>query len=478
MYAMMETAAMADDPTSLSLDTPREEVLTRATELIATAWQSFDRYRPSEPPIDERVRALLSSPLPEAPMRALDALDDTYRILDASVAQPRPRYFAFIGSSGLPIGVVADALASCFDVNLARWAAAATEVERQAVRWLAEFVGFPAGGGTFTSGGTVSNVTALAAARERALPGSRHRGLDGARPTVYASVEAHYSVKRAAELLGLGGESVRLVAVDERHRMRPEALAAAIASDVAAGRTPVAVVASAGTTLTGAVDPLQAIADVCEAHGVWLHVDGAYGLPAAATSAAALFDGLARADSASTDAHKWLYLPKACSAVLVRRPETLAAAFAHDEAYMPHEVGELHAVDTTLEYSRPFRALKLWLAFRVHGAPAFRAAIERNLGQAQLLAEEVRRHPDLELALPPELSIVAFRHRPAGVSDLDAHNLRLVEALQADGRVYVASAVVDGAVYLRPCFVNFRTTDDDVRALVEIACETGDLGKS
>lgn len=459
---------------ALALDAPREAVLARASELIAAAWRSFDRYRPSEPPIDERVRALLASALPDQPTPVAEALDDAYRILDESIAQPRPRYFAFIGSSGLEIGVVADALASCFDVNLARYAAAATEVERQAVRWLAAFVGYPAGGGTFTSGGTISNLTALAAARERALPGSRHRGLAGAQPALYASVEVHYSVERAAELLGFGSESLRDIPVDRDHRLLPEALDRAIAADVAAGMTPIAVVASAGTTLTGAVDPLDAVADVCERRGVWLHVDGAYGLPAAATrSHGHLFAGLPRADSVALDAHKWLYLPKDCSAVLVRDPKALVAAFAHEAAYLPHEEEQLHAVDQTLEYSRPFRALKLWLAFRVHGAEAFRRAIEANLEEARLLADLVRAAPDLELALEPQLSIVPFRHVPPGVRDLDAHNARLGEQLLVDGRVYLAGARIEGHEWLRPCFVNYRTTPDDVRALVEIVREVG-----
>jgi aromatic-L-amino-acid decarboxylase len=342
------------------------------------------------------------------------------------------------------------------------------------VRWLAEFVGFPAASGTFTSGGTVSNLTALAAARERALPGSRERGIAGARLAVYTSEEAHYSVKRAVEVLGLGAEGLRAVPLDVEHRMDVDALAGALERDLRAGVTPVAVIATAGTTLTGAIDPLGPIADVCDRYGVWLHVDGAYGLPAAATgSYAAAFAGLERADSAAVDAHKWLYLPKACSAVLMRDADALAAAFAHREAYMPHEEGELHSVDLTLEYSRPFRALKLWLAFRVHGAEALRDAIERNLRQARLLAEKVRAHADLELAFEPQLSIVPFRHVPPE-TDPDAHNLALAEALQADGRVYLASAVIDGHAWLRPCVVNYRTTDDDIRALVAIAREVGD----
>ena len=404
----------------------------------------------------------------------LAALDDTARILDESIAQPRPRYFAFIGSSGLEIGVLADALASCFDVNLARYAVAATEVERQALRWVAEFVGYPGITGAFTSGGTVSNLTALAAARERALPGSRITGIGAARPTVYASAEAHYSVKRAVEILGFGSQGLRFVPLDAGHRLDAAALGEAIDRDVEGGAVPVAVVASAGTTLTGAIDPLSAIAQECLRRSVWLHVDGAYGLPAASVpDVAARFAGVEHADSVTIDAHKWLYLPKACGVVLVRDSAALAAAFAHEESYMPHEQGELHAVDLTLEYSRPFRALKLWLAFRVHGAGALREAIARNLEQAALLVEEIAQYGDLELLMEPELSIVLFRHTPASVTDRDTHNAKLAEELQADGRVYVASATVDGAVWLRPCFVNYRTSDDDVRALVSIVREVG-----
>jgi aromatic-L-amino-acid decarboxylase len=462
------------DAPELQLDAPRDEVLQLMAALISEAWTSFDHARPGQPTVDEAMRGMLREPLPDGPEPITQALAEAARILDETIAQPRPRYFAFVGSSGLPVGVVADALASCYDANLAVYAGAASEIEEQAVRWVGELIGFPVGGGAFTSGGTLSNLTALAAARERALPGARARGLGGARPAVYCSAEAHYSVMRAAELLGIGAENVRPVALDQQRRMLPAALAEAIDRDRAAGITPMAVVATAGTTLTGAVDPIAAMAELCREREVWLHVDGAYGVAAASLpSMAHLFEGLDQADSVSLDAHKWLYLPKACGVILVRRREDLHDSFSHDEGYLPHQRDEPHAVDVTLEYSRPFRALKLWLAFRVHGAEAFRRAIDRNLRQARLLYEEVRRHPDLEALDPPQLSIVPFRHLPAGGGDLDDHNARLSVELQRDARVYVAPALIDGRVYLRPCIVNFRTSDDDVRALVEIAREVG-----
>jgi aromatic-L-amino-acid decarboxylase len=459
----------------LRLDAPREDVLRHAAELVVEAWRSFDRFRPEEPPLDERVRRLLGTGLTEQGVPALEALNDAARILDESIAQPRPRYFAFIGSSGLEIGAVADLLAHTYDINLAVDARAAPRSEEQAVRGAGVFIGFPAATGAFTSGGTISNVTALAAARERALPGSRTEGLGASRVAVYCSVEVHHSITRAVELLGIGSANLRALPIDGDRRMQIDALTRAIDQDVAEGVTPIAVVAPARPTLTRAIDPIRRIAEVCADREVWVHVDGAYGLPAAAApSVASCFDGLDSVDSVSVDAHKWLYLPKACGIVLVRQGADLANAFAHEEGYLPHQQHDLHAADITLEYSRPFRALKLWLAFRAHGAAQFRASIERNLAQARLLYDAVERTEDLETTgHPPQLSIVPFRHRPKGVRDVNAHNQALAEALQADGRVYLSSALIDGEVWLRPCFVNFRTTEEDVLALPEVTLEIG-----
>jgi aromatic-L-amino-acid/L-tryptophan decarboxylase len=465
----------ASELPSLRLDATREEALGRAAAIVAEAWRSFDRPRPGQPAVDDRLRELLRATLPAGGSSAIGALEDAARVLDTSLAQPRPRFFAFVGSSGLEIAVLGDLLASCFDVNLALWAGAASEVEEQAVRWVSEFIGFPAAAGAFTSGGTISNVTALAAARERALPGTRRCGMVGQAGALYCSREAHYSVVRAAELLGIGSDRVRGLPQDGARRLAPEEVASAIDRDRDAGLAPLAVVATAGTTLTGAVDPIDALADVCAERGTWLHVDGAYGVAAASTpSAGHLFAGLERADSVTLDAHKWLFLPKACGVVLVRRREDLHGALAHEEDYVPHDRPEHHMVDITLEYSRPFRALKLWLAFRAHGADAIRDAIERNLRQARLLHDELAACDDVELLCgEPPLSVVPFRHVPQVVTNLDAHNLRLVAALQETGDVWVAPATVDGKVCLRPCVVNYRTTDEDVRALVELACEAG-----
>jgi len=249
---------------------------------------------------------------------------------------------------------------------------------------------------------------------------------------------------------------------------------AARVEGVGGGVVPVAVVATAGTTLTGAVDPLGAVADVCARHDVWLHVDGAYGLPgAAAPSTAPLYSGLERADSTTIDAHKWLGVQKSCSAVLLREAGRLQAAFGHEERYMLHEGDVANPVDRTLEYSRPFRSLRLWMAFRVYGANQYRAWIENTIDNARLLAETLRDSPEFELLHDPMLSTVCFRHTPPGTGDIDEHNVKLAREMQRDGRVFLAPASVDGRACLRACFVNFRTTPDEVACVTDVAQEIG-----
>ena len=462
----------ADDPLAM---VDRHAVLELLARFLGQAWESFDHPRPHEPVPPEELRRRLTAPLPSEPGDVEAALEDAACALDASISPSRPLYVAYIGSTGLEAGVLGSALAAAYDVNAAASGGTVDLLERQTVRWVAELVGYPLGEGVFTSGGMVSNLTALLAAREQALPGCRTSGVGSRRGTVYCSQEAHQSVVRAVEVIGLGRNAIRKLPLDDRRRLRPDALEQAIAADRADGVTPVAVIATGGTTLTGAVDPLDAVAEVCARHGVWMHVDGAYGVPAAcAPSTAALFNGLDRADSVTVDAHKWLGMQKSCSVVLLRTRGALAAAFRHDEHYLLHEADAANPVDRTLEYSRPIRSLKLWLAFRTYGAQAFRTGIERTLRHARALADAVDADPALELLCRPTLSTVNFRDRPTGATDVDAHNLALARAIQQDGRVYLAPATVDGRVYLRVCFTNFRTTAEDVVEVLTVARELGD----
>ncbi len=459
----------------LSLGDQREAALARTAQHVLRAWKEFDTARDQESLPGEDLQQLLTSSLPSEGRDVLDVIDQAVEVLDSSLAQSRPRYFAFIGSSGLEVGALADLLAHSYDPNLAVDARAATELEWQAVSWLAQFIGFPAETGTFTSGGTISNITALASAREAMIPGAREHGLGGIPMTLYCSSEAHYSITRAAEVLGIGAANVRAIEIDAQRRMRADVLRDQVQRDLADGCKPVTIVATTGTTLTGAVDPIDQLADVAEEFGVWLHVDGAYGVPAAAVpSREYLFAGLGRANSVTVDCHKWMFVPKACSAILVRNAASLAKVFAHDEAYMPHAGGHYNAVDITLEYSRPFRALKLWMLFSTHGANAVREAIERNCDQAQMIFDWIQNRPLFEtLTNRPQLSIVPLRVVVQGCSDPDAHNNALCLAIQRDGRVYVSPATIDGHVWLRPCFINFRTTSNDVATLLDVAEDLG-----
>lgn len=460
----------------LRLGADRQQVLDETFDLVKAMWTGMDHAREGEPRITCETRSLLAETLPEHGIEPTSALDQAATVLDQSLAQSRPRFLAYIGSSGLEIGAIADFLAASYDINVAIDARASSFLEVQTGKWMAEFIGYP-GRGLFTSGGTVSNITALAAARQRALPDSRELG-NTVPMSVYASSEAHYSNKRAVELLGLGTRSVRAIPIDDHHRMNVDALEAQIKADVADGVKPMCIIASAGTTLTGAIDPLRDIASVAKKYDVWMHIDGAYGGPAAGTDLVReQFDGLDLADSITIDAHKWMFVPKACSILLVRDYPALAATFGHHEAYMPHDTDEPNPVDVTLEYSRPLRALKLWLGFKAHGAAEFRQAIEHDILLARETYARASADPQIRvLPAPPQLSIVPMQHVPAGMTDrqeISAHNAALCAAIIEDGRVYLSPAQIDGETWLRPCFTNFRTDMNDVDALFRVIDELG-----
>jgi aromatic-L-amino-acid/L-tryptophan decarboxylase len=386
-----------------------------------------------------------------------------------------PAFFGYVQSPPAPVGVAADLLASAADQNLTSWRSspAATAVEHQTLRWLGEFVGFDAAAtGILVSGGSAANLGALLVALHAvAGPDEDRRAM-----RVYASAETHFSVSKAAAALGLGFAPVT---VDSDRRLDPAALREAIAADRAAARLPICVVANAGTTSTGAVDPLDAVAAVAAEAGVWLHVDGAYGAPAAADPASRrLFAGLERADSLCIDAHKWLYAPVDCSALLLHDRAATARAFgAGADDYvriLASQPAETFAFwDHGLELSRRFRALKLWATLRFHGADRLAAAVGEDIRLAAHLADLVAAAEDFELLTGPGLSICCFRHAPPDLDEpaLDAHNERILQALQHDGRVYVSNATIDGRFALRACITNFRTTRADVERVLTVVRE-------
>jgi aromatic-L-amino-acid decarboxylase len=377
--------------------------------------------------------------------------------MEAVLAHSRPcgpTFFGYVLGSGEPVAAVADLVASVLNQNVTAWRSgpAAVTIERVVVRWLAEAIGCPGFRGSLTGGGSTANLMGLAMARQ-ARAG-----------TVYASAEAHMSIAKAAALLGLGEDGVRTIPVDDAFRMVPEELDRAIRDDLQAGKRPSAVVATAGTVSTGSIDRLDAIANVAEHHGLWLHVDGAYGALAAMVVPQS-FPGLERAHSISLDPHKWLYQPLDCGCLLYRDPAAARAAFSHTGDYarsLQSDPTESFAFfEESLELSRRFRALKLWLSLRYHGVEAFREAIRGDLALAQRLASAIDAHPALERLAPVALSAVCFRHQ--GSDDL---NLRILQRIVRRGRVYLSNATVRGRFALRACIVNHRSRPEDVDAVV------------
>jgi glutamate/tyrosine decarboxylase-like PLP-dependent enzyme len=322
-------------------------------------------------------------------------------------------------------------------------------------------------------------------ARDRALgPDARSRGLAGGPPLAfYASSEAHVVQRRAADMLGLGLDAVRTVAVDDGRRMLPKALEEAIELDLAEGVRPAAVIGTAGTTTTGAIDPLGPLADICERHDVHFHVDACYGGPAVlADDLRPLFAGIERADSIAVDAHKWLYTPLLGGCALVRDEALLGAAFSADASYiwLDEEVRSQHGVDYVHQgpdFSRGFAALRIWLSLVAHGRAAYGRRISHDAALARYLGELVEEHPDFELMCPVGLSICCFRYVPEELRGqdeaLDRLNERIMMGVQEDGRVFCSNAVIGGRFGLRACIVNFRTEAEHVERLLEVAGELG-----
>ncbi len=438
-----------------------------AVNLAKSYWASIEERRAYPVTGGEQTTKLFSRPWPEAGLGRV-VLRDFETIAEHS----RPssgRFFGYVVGSGEPVGAIGDLLASVLNQNVTSWrsAPAATAIERAVVGWLADAVGCAGYAGSLCGGGSAANLMALAMAREAKLPANE----TGARPCiVYASEQVHMAIPKAIALLGIGRSNLRLIPVDGELRMRTDALQAAIADDRKAGHSPIAIVATAGTVNTGAIDPLPDIADIAKREALWLHVDGAYG-GLAALAEPGKFRGLDRADSLALDAHKWLYQPMECGCLLYRDRQIAREAFSHSGEYvkiLSADPAEGFAFfEESIELSRRFRALKLWLSLQYHGRRAFREAIAQDLSHAQLLAREIRSQPALELLAPVRLSAVCFRHR---IKD----NAAILRRVIARGRVYLSNATIDEQFALRACFVNHRATDDDVRAIVSESIAAAD----
>ena len=460
----------------------------------------------------ERVAGLFKRELPSESV-GLEALArDCAEVLRHSRQNGHPRMFGYVASPAAPAGAYATLLASALNSNVTSWRSApsATALEKTVVRWLAEMIGYAsrgvneACGGLLTSGGSMANLNALFVAHrtkareltegDGAREGSRdpsRAGLwgAGAPMTLYASDQIHLSIPKAADVLGLGRDNVRVVPSDSDFKIDVRALREMVEADERRGLRPFCVVASAGTVSTGAVDPLREVARVARDNSLWFHVDGAYGaLAASAETKRTLFEGLDEADSVSLDPHKWLYTPLDCGCLVYREPERARAAFAGtEEGYIKvfeQTAEEAHAFwDYGVELSRPFRALKVWAILCYYGARRVTASIAEDCSLAEYTAERVRASEEFELLAPVTLGICCFRYAPAslrreleGADDdeservnlqLDELNARVMRRVQRGGEAYLSNAVLRGRFALRASITNFRTTRRDIDLTLE-----------
>jgi glutamate/tyrosine decarboxylase-like PLP-dependent enzyme len=434
----------------------------RVVDHLVDRWATLADLRIPTAPDRDALREALSGPPPREGRDPAAVIDRAVReVLAEAAPTGHPRFFGFIPSPSNFVAVLADALVAGFNPFGGNWmeAPGPHELERVTIGWVRDACGLPEPtSGLFVSGGSMANLTALAAARTARL-GDDTRGA-----RVYVSDQTHGSVAKGLRVLGFPRDAVVCVPTDARFSMRPDALAEAIAADRAAGLRPFCVVATAGTTNTGAVDPLDAIADRCAREDLWMHVDGAYGAAAAFSERArAALAGLERADSVSLDPHKWLFTPYECACVLVREGGALTDAFAIRADYLADTVtDEPDLQDQGVQLTRSFRALKVWMTFQVFGADALARAIDAGVARAESVQRRVEAMPGWELAAPASMGICAFRYAPEGLEDADALNFGLVPRLVETGEAMVTSTVLNGRRYLRMCAINPRTTDDDV----------------
>lgn len=437
----------------------------------------------------QEVRRALSANrmLPEEGQKPDSLLRDAAALLfEHSLFNGHPRFYGYITSSAAPIGMLADLLAAAVNANVGAWKLSpmATEIEAQTIRWVAQFIGYPADcGGLLLSGGNMANLTCFLAARAaQAGWDVRRQGVAGApRQCVYASGETHTWIQKAADLAGLGTEAIHWIG--GRQGMDLDELQARYRRDRDEGYRPFLVVGSAGTVSTGAVEPLPELAAFCQEHKLWFHVDGAYGAFAnGLVGAPSELKGLEAADSVAVDPHKWLYAPLEAGCALVRNPSALRNAFSYHPPYYNFDGEGLNYYDVGPQNSRGFRALKVWLALQQAGAAGYRKMIQDDITLARYLYDLAVDHPELE-AITHHLSITTLRYVPPeiraelGTEETEEYlnelNRRLLEAIEKSGEAFMSNAVVAGKYALRFCIVNFRTSAGDIEAMPQLVADLG-----
>jgi aromatic-L-amino-acid/L-tryptophan decarboxylase len=479
-----------------SLDSDLEtfgDDLRKASELVVRLYGGLDRARVTPAKSRMEIASLFDEPLPQEP-RPMEAIlrEVENNIFANSTLYLTPRFLGYINTGGNQAAVLGELLASAVNQVCAKWhfSPAASEVERRVIRWIAQFIGYaPEAGGCLLSGGSAGNLVGLAVARkQKAQFDAASLGMRGGPPvTVYVSQEGHASLEKGMVLLGMGRNQLRKIAVVDDFTIDLEALEKQVTEDRENGYHPICVVGNAGTTNTGAVDPLDALAEFCRKQDLWFHVDAAYGGPAAGTEAAGrFFWGLDRADSLVVNPHKWLYVQAEAACILVRESRALRDTFHVVADYLQEKDESGAGGDVPLDFKdygpqlhRNFRALKVWMTFKAYGARKLRAAIESNIEIMRYLADRMDRSQDFVRLAPVPLSVVCFQYRGQDVSVhgdqtyLDDFNNRLLEALEKDGRVFLSGTKIHGKRALRACSVNHRLRREDVDLLLDVIREVG-----
>ena len=471
--------------------TPEEfrDLALAAIDIVAQYYRELSSMPVMPATTAAELRKLLYEPLPEGPGTPAEIFRTIQDVVYPLCRHNgHPRFFGYISSPGTVGAAIGDLFAAALNANVTSWrsAPAAAELEHLVVGWLKAVIGYDRqSAGLLVSGGSMANLAALAAARTHAElnlapTSSAHRPA----LRIYVSEEGHFSIKKAANLLGIGAANIQWIPTDAVLRVDIVELERQIKADRESGLKPMCIVANAGTTSTGAFDPIQELADIAERYGLWLHVDGAYGgFAALAPSAKHMFAGIDRADSVSLDPHKWLYASVGCGCILYKNAHIANRTFAEevdytrplglrgDEAFAFWEFGP--------ELSRPFRALPLWLQLKLCGVRNLSEAIESNIACARYFGKLVEESTDFELLAPVGLSVFCFRFRPRDYSgDLDALNERILMTLQRAGSSYLSNARVRGTFGLRGCVLNYRTTAHDMERLLEDVRDAAGINRS
>ncbi len=461
---------MDENPLELDPETMRR-LGYQTVDVLVDRWVGLGEQPVLRRGIPTELARRLNRPPPEGPQSFERILNQLAGDVLAFVSNnDHPGYFAYIPGSGTWPGVLGDLIASACNLEASSWVQAAgpSQLELVVLGWFKQWIGYPEqAAGVLVSGGSAANLTALACAREALL------GAMSDQVVAYLSDQAHSSMARAARVLGFRPDQVRVLPVDDGYRMRPQALAAAMAADLRAGRRPLLVAANAGATSTGAVDPLPELAALCRERGVWFHVDAAYGGFAALTERGRRWlAGIELADSVTLDPHKWLYQPFECGCLLVREGQRLGAAFRIQPDYLADTEAaeqEVNFSDLSVQLSRTSRALKLWMSLQYFGVEAFQAAIDRSIDLALFAQARIEASAQLELLSPAKLGVVCFRRRPQGMDEdgLERLNQRLAEGLAASGQGLVSSTRLRGRFALRMCVLNHTSGAQDVERVLD-----------